>query len=215
MDYTNGLLPADDVCGTLEAAQAKGNRGLGVMFAPPVAMCVNAHPSRRMDAESETLIPIGGCFDVAHSLRADGFDASEGGTGRGTPLVAFGWQNSASQGASASTHHTPTLDKSKTPAIAFDMAQITHPENRSKVESGAPAPTMNAKGQIHAATSMTVRRLTPTECERLQGFPDGYTQIPYRGKPAADGPRYKALGNSMAVPVIAWIGRQIELAEAA
>jgi DNA (cytosine-5)-methyltransferase 1 len=56
----------------------------------------------------------------------------------------------------------------------------------------------------------TVRRLTPTECERLQGFPDGYTQVPYRGKPAADGPRYKALGNSMAVPVMRWIGERIE-----
>ncbi len=50
-----------------------------------------------------------------------------------------------------------------------------------------------------------VRRLTPLECERLQGFPDDYTLIPYRGKPAADGPRYKALGNSMAVPCMRWI----------
>lgn len=59
-----------------------------------------------------------------------------------------------------------------------------------------------------------VRRLTPRECERLQGFPDDYTLIPYRGKPAADcadGPRYKALGNSMAVPVMRWIGERIQL----
>jgi DNA (cytosine-5)-methyltransferase 1 len=61
----------------------------------------------------------------------------------------------------------------------------------------------------HVATAMRVRRLTPTECERLQGFPDGWTQVPYRGKPASDGPRYKAIGNSMAVPVMAWIGRRI------
>ncbi len=61
--------------------------------------------------------------------------------------------------------------------------------------------------------SMAVRRLTPIECERLQGFLDGYTAIPWRGNPAnecPDGPRYKALGNSMAVPVMRWIGRQIE-----
>ena len=61
-----------------------------------------------------------------------------------------------------------------------------------------------------------VRRLTPTECERLQGFPDGWTKVPYRGKPAEecpDGPRYKALGNSMAVPVMRWIGKRIALAE--
>jgi DNA (cytosine-5)-methyltransferase 1 len=57
---------------------------------------------------------------------------------------------------------------------------------------------------------MQVRRLTPVECERLQGFPDGYTNIPWRKKPEApDGPRYKALGNSMAVPCMAWIGKRI------
>ena len=59
-----------------------------------------------------------------------------------------------------------------------------------------------------------MRRLTPRECERLQGFPDDYTAVPYRGKPAADGPRYKALGNSMAVPVMRWIGERIEAVEA-
>jgi DNA (cytosine-5)-methyltransferase 1 len=66
----------------------------------------------------------------------------------------------------------------------------------------------------HVLTQMAVRRLTPRECERLQGFKDDYTLIPYRGKPAADGPRYKALGNSMAVPVMAWIGRRIALVDA-
>ena len=58
----------------------------------------------------------------------------------------------------------------------------------------------------------TVRRLTPLECERLQGFPDDYTKIPYRNKDAdqcPDGPRYKAMGNSMAVPVMSYIGRKI------
>lgn len=55
----------------------------------------------------------------------------------------------------------------------------------------------------------TVRRLTPTECERLQGFPDGHTDVLYHGKPAPDGHRYKALGNSMAVPVMCWIGRRL------
>jgi DNA (cytosine-5)-methyltransferase 1 len=60
------------------------------------------------------------------------------------------------------------------------------------------------------ATAMQVRRLTPVECERLQGFPDGYTNIPWRKKPESpDGPRYKALGNSMAVPVMRWIGERI------
>ena len=86
---------------------------------------------------------------VAHSLRADGFDASEDGTGRGTPLVP---------------------------------------------------------------QAMTVRRLLPEECESLQGFSRGWTRIPWRGKPAEqcpDGPRYKALGNSMACNCMAWIGERI------
>jgi DNA (cytosine-5)-methyltransferase 1 len=65
-------------------------------------------------------------------------------------------------------------------------------------------------GLSHIAQS-AVRRLTPRECERRQGFPDDYTAIPYREKQAADGPRYKALGNSMAVPVMRWIGERIAL----
>jgi DNA (cytosine-5)-methyltransferase 1 len=66
------------------------------------------------------------------------------------------------------------------------------------------------------APRMAVRRLTPVECERLQGFPDDFTLIPYRNKSAdncPDGPRYKALGNSMAVPVMRWIGERIQQAE--
>ena len=63
-------------------------------------------------------------------------------------------------------------------------------------------------------SSMAVRRLTPIECERLQGFPDSYTDIKSKNKPTPDGPRYKALGNSMAVPVMAWIGQRIEQVEA-
>jgi len=64
-----------------------------------------------------------------------------------------------------------------------------------------------------SGTLAVVRRLTPRECERLQGMPDDYTLIPYRGKPAADGPRYRVIGNSMAVPVMRWIGERIQLVE--
>ena len=69
---------------------------------------------------------------------------------------------------------------------------------------------MDAQPDVFAHNLETVRRLTPRECERLQGFPDDYTLIPYGKKPASDGPRYKALGNSMAVPVMKWIGERIE-----
>ena len=65
----------------------------------------------------------------------------------------------------------------------------------------------------YVAQQMAVRRLTPKECERLQGFPDNYTDIKLKGKPTPDGPRYKALGNSMAVPVMAWIGKRIQEVE--
>jgi DNA (cytosine-5)-methyltransferase 1 len=77
---------------------------------------------------------------------------------------------------------------------------------------GGPMYTLNATGVhgvAHPDHSMAVRRLTPTECERLQGFPDGYTDIMPE---TPDGPRYKALGNSMAVPVMRWIGSRIALA---
>ena len=70
--------------------------------------------------------------------------------------------------------------------------------------------------QEQESNAYIVRRLTPRECERLQGFPDDWTKIPYRGKPAEqcpDGPRYKALGNSMAVPVMKWIGERIQTVE--
>lgn len=67
-----------------------------------------------------------------------------------------------------------------------------------------------------ASTDAVVRRLTPRECERLQGMPDDWTRIPYRGKSAddcPDGPRYKAIGNSMAVPVMRWIGERIAMVD--
>jgi site-specific DNA-cytosine methylase len=89
-----------------------------------------------------------------------------------------------------------------------------------KIEKGETMPSLVAKGPHGVATqqppTMAIRRLNPTECERLQGFPDGHTKIPYRGKPAEqcpDGPRYKACGNSMAVPVMRWIGQRIQMVE--
>jgi DNA (cytosine-5)-methyltransferase 1 len=76
------------------------------------------------------------------------------------------------------------------------------------------SPCLTAADRHGVSTGTAVRRLTPTECERLQGFPDNYTKIPYRKKDAdncPDGPRYKAMGNSMAVPVMKWIGQRIQM----
>jgi DNA (cytosine-5)-methyltransferase 1 len=90
----------------------------------------------------------------------------------------------------------PTLTASNDPSRSPQSTEVT-----------------NQVAAVHAA-SMAVRRLTPVECERLQGFPDNYTNIPWRKQPESpDGPRYKALGNSMAVPVMAWIGKRIQQME--
>lgn len=103
------------------------------------------------------------------------------------------------------------LTRSDRHAVAFNDTAAT-----LKGGSGArgyPDPS-DGNGHSMVGTAMSVRRLTPTECERLQGFPDGYTAIPWRRKPAdqcPDGPRYKALGNSMATNCMEWIGERIRL----
>ena len=129
-------------------------------------------------------------------------------------VIAFGAQNSAAQGDRVSTDVTPTLDKSKTPAVAIGIDN----DHNAAVELIGPL-TRGPQGSPRNAVmqASAVRRLTPKECERLQGFPDDYTQIPWRNKPAEncpDGPRYKAMGNSMAVPVMRWIGERISMVDA-
>ena len=137
----------------------------------------------------------------------------------GAPLfvpVAFGAQNSASQGDSVSEHVTPTLDKSKTPAVAYDIKQHHNPQPTDTMALTAGNCNTVRGDTPLLQTNMQVRRLTPRECERLQGFPDDYTRIPWRNKPAEDcpdGPRYKAMGNSMAVPVMQWIGERIQMVD--
>lgn len=177
-----------------------------------VATACNAHggPHGRLDFESETFI--------AHTLRADGFDASEDGTGRGESLVpcvapiAFSGKD---YGADATTDLFPTMRAGGHTG--------SHP-------NGGVGPAI--------AQPSSVRRLTPRECERLQGFPDDFTRIRIRhfkartitkNRPAdmwepaegggwwlmaADGPRYKALGNSMATVCMSWIGQRIAAFEA-
>ena len=108
----------------------------------------------------------------------------------------------------------PTIDTSgsKAVCIADDNANAAvDVDVAGTIKVGGSAPMVSS-----CRSGGAVRRLTPTECERLQGFPDGWTRIPYRGRPAEecpDGPRYKAIGNSMAVPVMRWIGERIGKAE--
>ena len=194
---------------------------------------------------------------VAHSLRAEGFDASEDGTGRGTPIVPVCF-SSKDHGADAETDLAPTLragghdgshaNAGVPPAIAFalrgreggampevggdqvgslraasggssrDYVAFAHQGGGTQTRFGydPDAGTVQTLGanQTPAIAGSAVRRLTPRECERLQGFADDFTLIPWRKGLAPDGPRYKALGNSMAVPVMAWIGQRIEAVEA-
>ncbi|MBG6178341.1 DNA (cytosine-5)-methyltransferase 1 [Labrenzia sp. EL_208] len=185
---------------------------------------------------------------VAHTLKAHGFDASEDGTGRGTPLIPVAAPLTAGMAKSAA--RVPHEQGALVP-VAFDckaggetalsigdvpgalrgdghggghaaiaIQERAVSENPDAGPDGAgvrmdgAAYTLEARSVPQSvATGWAVRRLMPIECERLQGFPDDFTKIPWRGKAAdqcPDGPRYKALGNSMAVNVMHWLGERIE-----
>lgn len=161
-----------------------------------VATAVNAHggPHGRQDFESETFVAFGckasgrngfGVGDVSPTLRAMGHADSH--------------QNAGGQ-----------------VAVAFDTTQITSRENRSNPQPGDPCHPLASGAHPPAITGVAVRRLTPMECERLQGMPDNHTRISWRGKPAEecpDGPRYKAIGNSWAVPKFRYVGERIDMAD--
>jgi DNA (cytosine-5)-methyltransferase 1 len=225
--------------GTCGADDNQGQAGHLIPSTGDVSHFLNAGGMGRQDYETETLI--------AHALRAEGFDASEDGTGRGTPLVPVVWDD-RNQATSLDVYHTLRADQNRLsdgvccftakdhgadasdisptmrcggkdggpvmPAVAFmenQQAQIWEADTVQALNKGGGKP---GQGYPAIRQASAVRRLTPEECEKLQGFPPGYTAVPYRNKPAADGPRYKALGNSMAVPVMAWIGERIAKVEA-
>ncbi|WP_459252797.1 DNA cytosine methyltransferase [Paraburkholderia sediminicola] len=151
----------------------RGDDGRGYGRVPPVSV---EHIGTLETVKQWNVCVTG---EITHTLKAEGFDASEDGTGRGQPIVPVAQE------------------------VADTLTSSWHNSN------GATAG--NNPGVINPIIhGLRVRRLMPIECERLQGFPDGYTLVPHRGKPAADGPRYKAIGNSMAVPVMHWIGQRIQ-----
>ncbi|SFQ46790.1 DNA (cytosine-5)-methyltransferase 1 [Geopseudomonas sagittaria] len=154
----------------------RGREGGGMAeLGDEVAGCLRA--SSGGGDKPHVLAPVCVTGHITHTLKAEGFDGSEDGTGRGQPIVCA------------------------TPDASYGRLQGC---------SGQDA----GHGHSHLIPNQSaVRRLTPVETERLQGFPDNYTRIPWRSKPAAecpDGPRYKAIGNSMAVPCMRWIGLRIE-----
>jgi DNA (cytosine-5)-methyltransferase 1 len=287
----------------------------GERVAPAVTVGSPFSSTGNERVEAEAMIPIG----TAHTLRGEGFDASEDGTGRGTPLVpvdlpdtantltsrmskginteanegqtplafqstagggdahaagekvspslrasdpmavALQTANTNANGRGVSEETAYTLDSTNGQAVAYSshwdtldnphptlnsgasvsgspgysdqeifsqggagsvptagFAQNSREEVREMPYSGALSAAPGMKQTTHLRQGLSVRRLTPREYERLQGFPDDYTMISYRNKPAEncpDGPRYKALGNSMAVPVMRWIGERIQHVE--
>lgn len=171
---------------------------------PNLAPCLRGRDNSSHRADSQAYI----ASIVSHTLTGEGFDASEDGTGRGTPIIAF--HNRQDPDVSGQVTH-PLGAKDNGLAVAVDLQNYNL---RRDGKSG----TICGKGQTSGnraesvLTTWGVRRLTPRECERLQGFPDDYTQIPYgkRSKPDCyDAPRYRGVGNSMAVYVMRWIGGRI------
>ena len=149
---------------------------------------------------------------VAHTLKGEGHDASEYGTGRGVPLVAdcIGGGN---YGGGNMDEGVPNCFPINTQMAIHRDALTGTREGLGVGKEGDPAFTLQSSHPHAVSTATQVRRLTPRECEFLQGFPPDFTLIEYRGKPAADGNRYKALGNSMAVNVMRWIGDRIDMVD--
>jgi len=292
--------------GFSRVGETRGQDPVIVASTGDISHCLNAGGMGRIDYETETLI--------AHSLRAEGFDASEDGAGRGTPIVPVILKAEPNHADAKETRPREILRALRQAVgeetfakwglgviAAFQKAQVLRSEMHGgfirrapdkghkldddalpRKEDGAswtvqrlweagcagraprrwrPSQQLtrelgtylselsqqgaSPEGFVHglwrasegigvlrealsalqeirrpyaeqgqpAYPHMQVRRLTPREAERLQGFPDDWTLVPYRGKPAADGPRYKAIGNSMAVPVMRWIGERIATVE--
>ena len=270
-----GLGTDFEIDGGLAAVSTYDRQSSGEYGEAPVASTVSARDYK-------------GASDlIAHSLRGEGFDASEDGTGRGTPIVpvaftteqtpksnldcaltltkqsptgggqiqsvavpvAFAHQGGGTQttlGYDPDSDTSMTLSANQTPAIAFsskdygndatdDLSSILRSMGHDKSHAngggqmavafalrgreegavpeiegdgsraGALRAASGGSSRDYVSQGWQVRRLTPTECHRLQGFPDDHCAIEYRGKIAADGPQYKSLGNSWAVPNGAWI----------
>ncbi len=130
-----------------------------------------------------------------------------------TFVTAFPSNANADAMGATGNNVSPTMQaQGDAPAVAFSENQRGDLYESSVTQSLSRGGGKPGQGYQAVRSNMSVRRLTPIECERLQGFPDNFTRIPYRNKPAEncpDGPRYKALGNSMAVPVMRWIGERI------
>ncbi len=215
----------------------------GRLIADDVSHCLNAGSMGRQDWETESFVARTVLAKANDSLAEDldsyAFKAShytrgkDGGPSNVTPpisaeadrgdqdiLIAFDCKGTEVQNQTDGVHPPlRSMGHHKSHGNAGGHAAIAIQE---RAVSEGPHDTANMRAanggssRSYIAETWAVRRLTPLECERLQGFPDNYTAIPRKGKPACDcpdGPRYKAFGNSMAVNVMRWIGRRIEMVE--
>jgi DNA (cytosine-5)-methyltransferase 1 len=162
------------------------------------------------------------CRDEVRQINGDGQIAGALSADSGshqTNYVAYDVHGTlATKGASQTDFHTalrsrpPGQSEASTTTVVAVVNMGGDKGGASTTEDGSCF-TLSTNEPHAVAAPMAVRRLTPRECERLQGFPDDYTLVEYRKKPAADGPRYRALGNSMAVPVMRWIGERIAMVD--
>lgn len=202
--------------------------GRGVPLVPALSSALQR--GRRLDGESETLIPTAFAIQ-AGALREN---PASGPNGLGVQseqaftiearsevqCVAF---TAKDFGGDATEELSPPLragghdgshaNAGVMPAVCFNLRGREGGANVELAEHASlrAAPGGSSRSFVQQE-SLAVRRLTPRECERLMGFPDDYTLVPHRNKPMADGPRYKMLGNSWAVPLFAWLGARIDAA---
>jgi DNA (cytosine-5)-methyltransferase 1 len=187
---------------------------------PVLAPCLETTSHDYSRADGFTMIAQPMAFDgynqtlstTSQTIRSDKTDGDHIGMvlqGVAQPAAAFKYTMGAkARGIGYAEKQSPTFD-TKPDSIAVMAPTLTAANDPSR--SPQSTEVTNQVAAVHAV-SMAVRRLTPVECERLQGFPDNYTNIPWRKQPESpDGPRYKALGNSMAVPVMGWIGKRIQM----
>lgn len=223
-----------DVAPTISARTKGGGRGVertgdtrgqdpvvAVSYAPEIERCVATREGSSQDYETTTM--------VAHAIQAGAMRTNPSSYGKqpdssdtalGPNLIAQTVAIRGREGGGTAELGGEVATALRASSGGGDKPHVLAPiafnaEAQADQLPGAGRDTSINDGLTVAqraavATTSAVRRLTPVECERLQGFPDNYTNIPWRGKPASpDGPRYKALGNSWAVPKFAWLGRRI------
>lgn len=232
----------DDVSQTLTARAGTGGNQVPLVQVQPLAFLYNQGAKARSLGISEISPTLktdhnpvvafaSNQRDEVRELEVAGALAAQPGIKQQTYICRADGQTNAMEGENLAP--TLTSHAKKDPPLIYpvdeseEMKPVTLQIRGGKPGGGkgaliqhdmsATLSTHNTRTLItgdHEKRDLTVRRLTPRECERLQGFPDDYTDIPYRNKEhAPDGARYKALGNSMAVPVMRWIGERIRMVE--